>query len=153
VTARIFDAKPYVVVTGSRDVATGSGDLKTSEGDSGGVSAEEFLIHKYPRPEKMNPSSYVDTRIVTSIDCVNSLTAASQSDPYIDLGTSLNRSIRKYGNQDWAYEVPCAPNYYVAAPSDLKGYIAPVAGTYATVQDSPYLEHWSKGESKKAFRY
>jgi len=131
VTARIFDASPYVAITGTRDVSTEVGDIHASEGDTAGFRE---LRNPYVSVGTNNraPASLSDTRILTAIDCANSAANDNQANPYAD-GNSVyfDRSRRAYGNVAWVYEAACAPKYSInstGAPEE-----------YQPAQDNVYL--------------
>ncbi|MDP9025271.1 MAG: hypothetical protein M3N13_07850 [Candidatus Eremiobacteraeota bacterium] len=138
VTARIFDGPPYVIITGVRQISSSNGGVKTAEGDSGGYldgSTKNYGEGINSRPDPIHPDRITDTRIVTTVDCVNTLTA-SNIDPY-SRGNEANAlviDVNRQGDSDWAYQMPCAPAYKTPDVPN-KGYIAPVGTTYATVDD------------------
>ncbi len=130
VTARIFDAAPYVAVTATRDVSAEVADIHTSEGDTGGALPYGFTPKA---PTALSPAQFTDTRLRTTIDCHNSAQNNDQGDPLADgINVPFDRTTRPYGNVAWVFEAPCAPNYYIdtrEAPSD---YSPPDNSTYAT---------------------
>jgi len=143
-TARIFDASPYIAVTGSRDVPTEVGDIHSSEGDTGG--AGRFLSsNRSVAPSPVDPSAFTDTQILTTIDCANTTTNNDQNNPQAD-GSSVyfDRSQRNYGNLAWAFEAPCAPTYQIDSTDAPKDYQPPQGRTYGTgaAVDRP----WHKGD-------
>lgn len=131
-TARIFDASPYIAVTGSRDVPTEVGNIHSSEGDTGG--AGRFLSsNRSVAPSPVDPSAFTDTQILTTIDCANTTTNNDQNNPEAD-GSSVyfDRSQRNYGNLAWAFEAPCAPTYQIDSTDAPKDYQPPQGRTYGT---------------------
>ena len=122
-TARVFDASPYVAVTGTRDVSSEVGDIRASEGDTGGFR-ELRNAYASSGPNEQAPASLSDTRILTTIDCTNSAGNDNQTDPYVDRNNVyFDRSTRTYGNLAWAYEATCAPKYEIntaGAPSEYE---------------------------------
>jgi len=149
VTARIFNASPYVVITGSRDSTTAAGSVHAAEGDTGGfVGANKYAAgYAAESPNPSQPARLVDTRIRTTVDCLNSSATFDQGNPLslADSGTLVDHSIRAFGNQDWSYESPCVPTYGMnisAAPPDFtrprgsEYQITPQSGTRA----------WRKGD-------
>jgi len=69
-TTRVFDASPYVAITGTRDVSSEVGNIHASEGDTGGAKAA-FGLAAQPSPAVEYPARFTDTRILTTIDCFN----------------------------------------------------------------------------------
>lgn len=136
VTARIFDALPYVAITGSKDLNAIQGAAKASEGDSGGFSYKDFLNYTFynTRPTISNPAKVVDTRIITQVNCSNSSTNINRDDPRQNPAQNLLINPRKDGNLQWAFELACIPKNPPAV--DLPAYIAPQGDVYATVDDS-----------------
>lgn len=124
-TARIFDAMPYVAVTGSHDVSTEVGDIHASEGDTGGVGRFQSS-NRSTVPTANDPSAFTDTQILTTVDCANSPTNNDQNNPQAD-GTRVyfDRSGRNYGNLAWAFEAPCAPTYSIDSTNAPSDYPAP----------------------------
>jgi len=145
ITARTFDASPYVVVTGVRAASTINGTMHTSEGDSGGypgIRTNHFdAIRSTPDPRA--PAVVTDTRIITDVDCVNSVDFDSNN-PYHGDGSHIIQ-VGRDGDADWAFEMPCLPTYSpTPSPPNIAGYLAPVGNTYATVEDN------STGSFKRA---
>ncbi|MBC5800802.1 MAG: hypothetical protein GIW94_12660 [Candidatus Eremiobacteraeota bacterium] len=145
VTARIFDALPYVAVTGTRDVSTEAGTVHASEGDTGGYHGSASDQFTEAVPTENHPSWFNDTRIVTTIDCSNSTSNRNQSSPTAD-GNAVyfDRSRRTYGNLAWVFETPCAPKYQIdttGAPTDFQ---SPRGSIYGT--DAGSTEPWHKSD-------
>jgi len=135
ITARIFDASPYVVVTGVRAVSAINGTIKTSEGDSGGYrgSKDDASVQSSPNPQY--PTSVTDTRIVTTVNCVNT-TSVNPGNPYNEAHNHIIE-VGRDGDADWSYEMACTPTYRpTPAPVGVTGYLAPIGDTYATVDDN-----------------
>ena len=150
ITARTLNVAPYVVVTGVKDVQTAAGQARSVEGDTGGAVGKvksTFLIS----PNSDFPAGVTDTRIHTDLDCVNSIAADNQADPYADKAKSVDHSIRIFGDQDWQFEVPCIPSYDVAVPQNLSGFIPQVGRTYGTVSSDGQAQ-WNKGAGQNLFR-
>jgi len=146
VTARIFDAVPFVAVTGSRDVSTEVGDIHASEGDTGGSSQlGQAQGQSAVYPTEVAPAAYTDTQITTAIDCGNSAQNGSRNDPYADGNrVYFDRSRRQYGNVAWAFEAPCTPQYTIdtnGAPAD---YHAVQGNVYAT--NAATTKPWRKAD-------
>ncbi len=147
-TARLFDAKPFVAITGVRDSSANNGTDSSSEGDSGGNPAVAGV--KPTQPKSSYPSDYVDTRLATSVECVNSKVASNQRDPFNDPGVVM-QYVRGYGNLSWSFEAPCVPLYPVP-PTNAVGYIVPTNATYSTVDGSNASDPWTKGDQSAGFR-
>jgi len=148
VTARIFDAVPYVAVTGSRDVATEVADIHASEGDTGGFhQTEQGDFSATPTPN--NPAAYTSTQIITEIDCANSLTNDNQTDARAnDNHVYFDRSDRGYGTLAWAFEAPCVPRYQIntnGAPADYRPATANIYGTGSATDRA-----WHKSDENTA---
>ena len=151
ITARTLNVAPYLVITGMKDGGTASGRVESSEGDTGGVAVSARLL--FTAPDGAAPARTVDTRIRTDVDCVNSKAAHDSANPYKDMAISINHSIRQFGDQDWQFEVPCIPNYYVdTAPPGLSGYDPPSGKTYATIPNEADPTTWNTGSGESTFR-
>lgn len=137
ITARIFDASPYVVVTGVREIASRNGSISSAEGDSGGTAAKvPFQEISIQTPDPNNPSLRIDTRVITDVTCENTRDV-KQSDP--KSGTVTNAiEMNRDGNMDWHYELLCEPSYPTPAPTDIDvfNYIEPSQGIYKTIEGS-----------------
>jgi hypothetical protein len=147
VTARLLDVAPYVVVTAVRDTDLEAGSIHATEGDSAGApplagpGVED-------QPNVKAPAVFTDTRIMTTVDCVNT-SPFDQTDPASpqDASKSVVYSFHPWGNQGWAYEDPCAPTYYgrIASSPNVPSDLLPPNGTvYATNPDSNGTEQWQK---------
>jgi len=136
ITARTFDASPYVVVTGVRAASTINGTMHTSEGDSGGhLGFKDFGDNPTrSKPNPQHPSYFTDTRIVTDVDCVNSVGFDSKN-PHNEAGSHIIQ-VGRDGDSDWSFEMPCSPTYSPTPTPNVPGYLAPVGNTYATVEDN-----------------
>jgi len=149
VTARIFNASPYVVITGSRDSTTAAGSVHAAEGDTGGavpttIDGHSFMVKE---PNRTHPSAFTDTRVRTSVDCGNSRSTFDQQNPLsaADQGVLVDHSIRPFGNQDWSYEAPCAPTYAIDNSAAPSAYATPLGSVYYA--DSDLHSHaWRKGD-------
>lgn len=139
VTARIFDAPPYVVITGVRTLSSINGSLQAAEGDTGGYRQARdtyFNTRSNGRPDPLHPSNLTDTRIVTTVDCVNTGNENKQ-DPFAvsNHADNLVIDMNRPGDADWAFQMPCDPTYRTP-PVPNVGYIEPTGSTYATVDDA-----------------
>jgi len=147
-TARIFDASPYVTATGTRDVSSEVGDIHGSEGDTAGFhQTEQGGFSATPTPS--NPAAYTSTQIITEINCSNSPANDNQTNAAVDdNGVYFDRSERSYGNLAWAFEAPCLPQFQInvaGAPADYK----PATGnTYGT--GSAADKAWRKSDENAA---
>jgi len=152
VTARIFNASPYVVITGSRDSTTAAGSVHAAEGDTGGTVPLLLVNGSRPlaSPIPNHPERFIDTRIRTSVDCYNSQPNFDQANPHsaADVGLQVDHSIRSFGNQDWAYEAPCAPAYAIDESAAPSGYATPIGSVY--LSDPAQRNHqWRKGDGNR----
>lgn len=135
ITARIFDASPWVVVTGVRDLAATNGSVFSGEGDTGGVAGDDNLRGGFSNtPDPNNPSNLVDTRILSDVHCLNSPLVV-QNDPRSRTETTI-QEMNRQGDMDWSYELLCSPTYPTPAPTgiNLTEYVNPSNGTYAALE-------------------
>lgn len=151
ITARTLNVAPYVVITGLKDSGTASGQARSVEGDTGGFNDTKKV--DLASPDGDRPASKTDTRIHTDVDCQNSRSGTDQADPYADRATSIDHSIRNFGDQDWQFEVPCMPTYAesIKVPQNLPGLVPPQGRTYGTVA-SDESNQWNKGAGQPSFR-
>lgn len=151
ITARTLNVAPFVVITGVKDLETASGQAGSVEGDSGGYSSPKFYYQS--KPDSNFPNEMTDTRIKADVDCNNSVAGRNQDNPYKDNAISIDHSVRQFGDQDWAYEVPCTPTYrnQIVVPQNLPGFQEPVGRTYSTIS-SDGVDHWDKGAGRPSFR-
>jgi hypothetical protein len=147
VTARIFEAPPYVVVTGERDVTAEVGSIHADEGDTGGsvqVGVASGLSYNLPNPT--HPSASTDTRIRTSVDCSNRLNFDSAYTAQRAAHGEIDYSFHPYGNQDWAYEIACDPPNGTPAPTEAApGYLPPIGTTFSAYPGSQNPVPWNPG--------
>lgn len=149
VTARIFDAPPWVVVTGVKEVGTMNGSIGAGEGDSGGFSnSPAFSQVAMATPNPGLPANVTDTRIITTVTCANSQSFA-QTNP-ID-GRDSIISVGRDGDADWRYELPCAPRSPPTVPD--KSYIPPDGTTYATGDNNSSVGQLNRESSASSFSY
>ncbi|GAC1309378.1 MAG: hypothetical protein NVSMB21_15840 [Vulcanimicrobiaceae bacterium] len=134
VTARVFDAAPYVVITGVKEIATSNGTAMSASGDSGGYLDRRIGQQIKQSPDPKLPSLMADTRIVTTVTCDNSRNI-SQSDPRSGSTSPLIEANRQ-GDMDWHYETVCVPTYQTPEPIKAPGYVPPVGDIYATVEEA-----------------
>jgi type II secretory pathway pseudopilin PulG len=115
-TLRVFDAPPYAIVTGTRDVSTVLGSEHAAEGDTGGADEDSrSLAQGDGSPDTANPSSYKDTVINVTMTCTNSPANSDQSNPNNDNHAPGNEGL-PWGVQDvhGGFEAPCLPTYGIA---------------------------------------
>jgi len=159
VTARLINSDPYIVVTGVRDIASGTASITSTEGDTGGAGGTLDVGVVVGDPSSNLPASYVDTRIQTTVDCVNSSSTFDQSNPTAPIDGRVHQYIdhrfHQWGNQDWEFENPCAPTYLAkivtssTIPPDAK---LPEGSVYATNPSANDNAPWQKrDESPSSF--
>ncbi len=152
VTARIFNASPYVVITGSRDSAAAAGSIHAAEGDTAGKPPSNLERNYIPiSPDAGHPAQFTDTRLRTTVDCSNSSTTFDEAQPEAtrDVGQYVDRSVREFGNQDWAFEAPCDPKYPIDNSKAPSGYATPIGSVYVTTQRPADLP-WPKGDRNQS---
>lgn len=152
ITARIFDASPYIVVTGSHDSTSAAGVTSASEGDSGGVPSTVNGIAVNAVPDPHRPNAYVDTTINTTIDCINP-NSFSQTNPFsnVDKGNGQIIGVRQGGSMAWSFQMPCTPTYGVpAAPLGTSFYSPPTGRTYQIDVSSNSIQ-WTKNDQIRSF--
>jgi hypothetical protein len=147
VTARLFEAPPYVVITGVRDIVAEAGSIHAGEGDTGGAPAYGALGgDEYGTPNPQLPAADTDTRIRTSVDCQTESGSRGQAEFQPAEPGQIDYSFHPYGNQDWAYETPCVPIDGVPSPPPgLPGYLPPVGSLYATSPGDQSNTTWTSG--------
>ncbi len=143
-TARIFAANPYVVITGTRSVNAAAGSEASSEGDSAGkYSRSSQQVHHSQLPISSEPASYTYTGINVVVDCINppntSNTLASTS------GIAQLIDLRSIGNVAFAFRVPCSPSFTIS--NSPAGYAASDSNQYQ--EDSTISIHWNKNDNLK----
>lgn len=149
VTARVFDASPYVAITGTRDVSTEVGDIHASEGDTAGARDSRPFHLTTVLPTSANPSAFSDTRIITTIDCANSGVNNNQQNPSADQnGVYFDRSRRDYGNLAWVFEAPCAPTYQINTGGAPPNYEAAQGRIYTS--SSANTKPWEKSDENSS---
>ena len=151
-TARLFDAKPYVVITGAHDTSSEVSLQTASEGDSGGSMPSGFGYGVVSEPDIQQPGSYTNTVIKTIVDCQNSI-PFDETDPTstTDKANKLIIKVRQGGSLSWSFQMPCVPTYGVpAAPSGTQNYAAPNGAVY-NIQSSNGSQSWLKGDQVRGF--
>jgi hypothetical protein len=121
-TARVFDAPPYAIVTGTRDASTVLGSEHAAEGDTSGIYAIGKSSGGNATPDPANPSSYKVTVIRVKMTCTNSSANNDQTDPVADNKPPGNNNM-PWGVQavHRAFEAPCLPSYGILnVPSDAE---------------------------------
>jgi hypothetical protein len=150
-TLRLFDAQPWVVVTGTRDVSTVLGSIHAAEGDTAGQTGAGTASAIAATPNPLDPSSFQDTSIHVTMTCTNSSANSDPSRPDRDDQPPGNDNL-PWGvqAQHGAFEAPCQPAYALSVspgvPSDAN---LGVNGNYdvGTFRTS---ESWSNGSSTSA---
>ncbi len=143
VTARTFDAPPYVVITGSRDEGAQVADISSSEGDSGGYQnevARDGVLNDSSKPTSQHPSAYTDTVLIALATCSNSrLVELAPTAAPPDL-----KPIRDYGNADWRFEAPCVPRVKVSKNLPYPSWTAPPTRGFTTQDQDD--RRWNKND-------
>lgn len=140
ITARIFDAAPYVVVTGARDISTEDGNIHSSEGDTAGALQTNDLLAGSADPNPGYPTYYTDTRILTSIDCSNSVPGTTRP-----IGNAFfDTAFHPYGNVAWSFESSCSSANTVAIGIPI-GYTMPTGSLFIAKPANPNAP-WLKGD-------
>jgi hypothetical protein len=150
-TARIFEAPPYVVVTGERDVTAEVGSIHADEGDTGGAAQPGGLSRQnYSSPNPYFPADDTDTRIITSIDCLNRTGFDENEAAQTAVSGAVDYSFHPYGNRDWAFEVACdPPGGSPSPPPGIQGYIQPTGSLYQT-SPSDMSNRWVPGTTSNS---
>ena len=139
VTARIFNADPYLVVTGMKSADSTAGTINSVEGDSGGFG-EVFNTNQFNEkvPDVSSPALYVNTTIQAAIGCLN--TAGASQGRQSSIASDLLVNVRSAGNLAYAFEAPCQPVFTMSSyPSN---YSFPKNGVY--LEDDSIDRAWSK---------
>lgn len=112
VTARVFDAAPYAIVSGMRETTTVNGWFAAAQGDSAGTPARSdgAGLADAAAPDPSNPDRYRDTRINVEMDCVEESSPFDESDPFAD-NAAVGDDGLPWGVSGRAFEVPCNPTY------------------------------------------
>ena len=143
ITARLFEAAPYIVVTGVRDLTSESGVSRSSEGDSGGVNDTTQNGKALATPSTIYPARYINTVIIASLNCENTL-AFNEANPTatVDRGNGNIVQTRQGGSMAWSFQLPCTPTYGVpSAPSGTQDYNAPIGNAYQ-IEPSSKSSSW-----------
>ena len=151
ITARLFDADPYIVITGIKDLDSDEGRISSVEGDTGGIE-QVTNVANFGRPAESNPSAYTNTTIRTTIDCLNDSTF-DESNPMsnFDKGDDNLIAIRQGGSIAWSFQMPCTPTYGVPnAPASASNYIPPLGSVYQ-IGASNSKQPWEKGDQSNGF--
>lgn len=142
-TLRVFDAAPWAVVTGARDLSTVLGSVHAAEGDTGGAAPSPGGTAAPAAPDPRDPSAYKNTTIGVMMTCANSTANNDQSAPFADNQPPGNNSM-PWGVQarGRAFEAPCSPSYAITlVPSDAD---VPKDGNYRVGSFRP-AQSWSNG--------
>jgi hypothetical protein len=149
VTARVFDASPWVVITGARNTTTVLGTIHAAEGDSGGtIAAPAQSADAATTPDPQHPSNFRATVINVTMTCNNSAENSDQAHPRLDNRAPGNRNL-PWGVQlqHGAYEAPCNPSYGFSAdtPVPVDAYV-PSDGNYRVGKFAPTTP-WRNGSA------
>jgi hypothetical protein len=110
VTVRVFDAAPFAVLTGNRDVLASAGSTQAEEGDTGGyIDPSHYQYRATPNPAQ--PASLKDTSIRVTMACSNSDQNKNENDAFADNNPPGNDSLPWGLNGGHGFETPCAPTY------------------------------------------
>jgi len=151
VTLRVFDAAPWAVVTGIRDVGAVLGSVHAAQGDTGGVDGANADGGGTATPDPSHPAADTDTRIRVTMTCVNSDANADQAHPFRDNWPPGNNGM-PWGVQavHGAYEAPCVPEYgYVPGHGPPTDAELPHGGEYSVGSFAPATA-WSNGSATSA---
>ena len=144
ITARVFQAYPYIVLTGQRDTSSEVLTISSSEGDTAGYAKQNDHLNAVSvSPNQARPASYTSTVILTTINCgntINNLFANAQ----LDNNQVAFAQLRPYGNVSWAYEVPCKPMQRINPATAPSGYKPPSTNVYGST--GTINQHWSKND-------
>lgn len=112
VTLRVFDAVPYAVVSGVRELTTLDGTRDAAQGDNGGTDVRDGTgaLADEPAPDPAHPDRYRDTRIKVDMECAEESSGFDESDPFADNAPAGDDGL-PWGVSATAFEVPCAPTY------------------------------------------
>jgi hypothetical protein len=112
VTLRVFDAAPYAVVSGVRELTTVDGTRAAAQGDSGGTDVRDGtgVLADEPAPDPAHPDRYRDTRIKVDMKCAEESPGFNESEPFADDAAAGDDGL-PWGVSGTAFEVPCAPTY------------------------------------------
>jgi hypothetical protein len=150
VTARVFDASPWIVVTGARDATTVLGSVHAAEGDTAGTTATaaQGVADPAVTPDPQHPSNFRTTVINVTMTCNNSVANSNQSNPRLDNRAPGNRNL-PWGVQlrHGAYETPCSPTYGLSANSPVpRDVYIPTDGNYRVGTFTPATA-WRNGSA------
>lgn len=139
ITARILDTTPYLVITGTRDIASSSGSVTTNQGDSGGYNPVADMRDQVERPRPSQPNKFTETRIKTTVNCKDSA-LINPRNPYAAMTSAIEAG--RDGDMDWSFQIPCVPGYATPPPPADPTYIAPNGTLYSTV-DGNHSAAWN----------
>jgi hypothetical protein len=149
-TLRLFDAQPWAIVTGVRDVSTVLGSIHAAEGDTAG-EAGVGTQSATATPNPLDPSSFQDTTIHVTMTCANSSANSDPSRPERDNQPPGNGNL-PWGvqSQHGAFEAPCQPTYALSdSPGVPNDASLGINGNY-DVGALKTSESWSNGSATTA---
>jgi len=147
VTARLFHAFPYLVITASRDASTDAGEIESSEGDTAGAASQYLQTASASGPVADEPATFTNTEIRTTVDCRNTANQPPSNSRQGGNNASFVQ-LRRYGNLSWAFEVPCAPSTQIDARTIPPNYLPPDGAVY---QDRSTINaSWFKGDENNS---
>ena len=152
ITARIFHAPPYAVVSAERDATNEGGAIISAEGDTAGFADQR---NRAPSANSIGssaePAALTDTRLRTTINCVNTASTGAPAE-VLQNGNASFVSVRPYGNLAWSYETPCIPTIPINVATAPQGYQQTFDGSYTN--NSTSNRSWRKGdESNSSFAH
>lgn len=148
VTARVFDAAPYVVITGMREASANNGSISTGQGDSGGRMGQ-YINKTKQTPDPREPYRYTETRITASVNCENTpdVNSSDPAHPYPGKVAQILEAGRD-GDMDWQFQTPCVPTYPTPQPPPDPRYVAPYSTLYSSVEGNRST-NWSGGHRQQ----
>lgn len=141
ITARTFEAPPYVTITATKDLASETLSLRGSEGDTAGYKGFLTSMHQNETlPSTLSPSTFTTTALRASINCTNS--SASSSEAFKAAEEDDFQDIRHYGNADWRFEAPCIPSHSITLNLPYPGWKPPSESNFT--EDINGTSQWTK---------
>lgn len=150
-TLRLFDAQPWAVVTGARDVSTVLGSIHAAQGDTAGQTGVGAQSASAATPNPLDPSAFQDTTIHVTMTCTNSSANSDPNRPDRDNQSPGNGNL-PWGvqSQHGAFEAPCQPTYAFAdSPGVPNDASLGINGNY-DVGVFRTSESWSNGSATTA---
>ena len=141
VTFRVFDAAPFAVLSGARDVTTMAGAAGATEGDTAGTQPATAASAE-PTPDARVPAADIDTSIHVTMTCANSRANANQSAPFSDDNAPGNDRTQWGRSGGTGFEAPCTPAYAFTSVPNVPADARPNAGNVYDVS-SFVAKRWS----------